>query len=348
MGRPQEWGLYVDESGDFSSSSDELVVAGLLLPADDPRFEDERLRRDLRSAAPSLPWPPHAAYYSVAAWLVACHAAWSGAEDPVLDGAASFLSDRAGPEFEKLVAPVQDGREPPLEQVFALNRVLRQSADHFQGVRDRLNLVVSRIGAVLRGWNPSHSNQRHPARIYVTASDAAEAGPPEEVVERYLPMLDSLLTRVRASLINAGGDHHVRARILVRNVLDPVLNRHVPLNPRHLQDILGRWMAPKDSVRITVESLPKYSSAMDAALVIADFAANRARQILRQRKASLRTVESQLVTLLGATARSGNPALSHLTLPATTTTEAHRNKQWILDLRAEEASALRSELPKDD
>jgi hypothetical protein len=54
------WWLFVDESGNFADSNDDIVTVGLLLRGDVKGSSPAQLRSTLRAAVPDVPWPIHA------------------------------------------------------------------------------------------------------------------------------------------------------------------------------------------------------------------------------------------------------------------------------------------------
>src|SRR5919109_501718 len=65
----KKWTLYVDESGNFANSEDDVAIAGLLVSDELPGLTSNEVKRSLEAALPGFPWPWHAGLLNSASWV---------------------------------------------------------------------------------------------------------------------------------------------------------------------------------------------------------------------------------------------------------------------------------------
>lgn len=138
--------------------------------------------------------------------------------------------------------------------------------------------------------------------------------PPGDGTDRYLSLLEALLTRVGEAVGRLAGRHTVAVRVCARRVEDPVLAGvcgPVFLHTRHLESILGRVRERVPAqVRLVPWDTPRYGDTQDPGFVFADFAANLARREVGDWP--LPRVEEGIHRSVGVRPRSGDPSRTHL------------------------------------
>jgi len=123
------WQLFVDESGNFSDASDDVVVAGVLARGDTPGLRSEELRSALEGACPGIPWPFHTCFLNAPAYLAICCAAFPGR--PISDQAGH--AQRAFREATDRAKSVLDA-DAPAEMALAIEG-LRAGSLRFKKVK---------------------------------------------------------------------------------------------------------------------------------------------------------------------------------------------------------------------
>jgi len=328
------WRLFIDETGRFSDPVGDVAIAGLLVRCDVAASSSARLRTALVDAAPDLPWPIHTAYLNVPVMAALTRHASTrtgrartgdAGRDPDLGGlverAIICLRGRLPDVFAKVVEQIAEGSEPPLEAVKDLDRELRHGEPSVhRALDDRVRHAASLIVRVIRALGRVDSRSgtdvavavvvaAEPYRSPVTPSGAEE----DRETVRYLELLECFLERTADVLGHLGGPHHVWLNVLNRPIRDPILGVRTVLFVRHVHEVARRVIETRgDLVRLVVEAVPPFDDRAHAALVLADFIANRSRQPLAGATTTLAEVERQLTTRVGAALRSGTPQVSHL------------------------------------
>jgi hypothetical protein len=80
-----------------------------------------------------------------------------------------------------------------------------------------------------------------------------------------------------------------------------------------VQNVIDERLSdPTLPVRFRAEGVARYEAAIGLEYVLADFFANRARQVLQQQSWGLAEVEDQFAAQLGVPLRSGDPSRPHV------------------------------------
>jgi hypothetical protein len=212
------WSLFVDESGRFERPEDDVAVAGLLMPTPAMELAAGRVWRELGTALPHVPPPPHR-------WLVekpVAHLGWHA-----LDGFAHVSAERRAAHHE---AAALLERELPDEWRALLERLPRIDDEPPSRLVRRLGQRLDRLGPA----GPVRDEQREalaqvvraiarlaeplpgwPSAVIVAAGEEAlGAGAPD----RYRSALAAAIERsVDAVLALAGpGDHQLSLHAMRR------------------------------------------------------------------------------------------------------------------------------------
>ena len=120
--------------------------------------------------------------------------------------------------------------------------------------------------------------------------------------DRYLTLLCTLVERAAAMLGRRPGEHTVHVMPLQRTVLSALVPGHrVAMNAVEMNARLATVRCPAN-VTARFHSSPRWNRHMESALVLADFAANRARKTV-PRERTLEWVERETASLLGVAVR---------------------------------------------
>ena len=323
-----DWHLFVDESGDFDDRDSGVVVTGILTHRQMDGPARARLLRQLRNAAPFMPWPLHAWVLnrpvSIALGMTA-HEGSAGAptgafSQPAKLGPdchrAAVLLSRARPDaWKAALAAFKADREPRYDDLSALDRALRR-ADRglHRALGDRQRHLKVLLSRALRDLADCEADEAAPSLMLLSSSEAQQGDavvPKGNKGDRYLTLLKCLLSRTVAVVGRLDGTHRICLHVLTRFVQDEVLERPVPLHHRHVARICEEVTPEGQSVRPISWEVPRYDRRVHPALILADLAANRSRLFL-PRPIQLAHAEDGLRQTLQVPVRSGEPSRSHL------------------------------------
>jgi hypothetical protein len=324
-----EWGLFVDESGDFVDRDDVVLGAGLLLRTDIAPAGPGPIEAALRSAMPDFPWPIHAAHVNlpVMAALARCArlrsergpaaAATAGPFTELATSAVAALACTLPDVVEEALGELEHGRRPSLDTVRTLDRRLKalDPALHAR-LEDRRRQATGHILGVIE-----ELRRRARARLLAATVLSGEGAPgdampeeaegPEADTRRYCAVLECLLGRTYDLLARLPGPHAVEVHVLSRPVADAGGGRSL-FDRRRLAELVRRAEPPgARGVTLQAAGTPSYGPSVDPRLVLADFVANHARWALR-RGGGLARLERHLEWVTVGALRSGRPSLSHV------------------------------------
>lgn len=328
----KRWTLYVDESGSFADSEDDVALAGLLVSEDVPGLKPGEVRRSLEAAVPGFPWPWHARLLNSPSWIALVLADGRippGHPDPDM----RWLGDavrRVAERFEREDAATyrairrrlstNDAGSVELGELAVFDDILRREcaveleALHAHARRARVAVKDFAEGLARRAQESGDSG----LAMLVCSSEtvrADAAGSPESELgdRRYFKLLEVLIDRCASLLTHRGGSHELILDLSERHVIDPGLKARAKLIPLHvtreLSALIAKW---KSSVRIMPAAVTRFDSHVGVRFIVVDFAANRGRRALRDLATPLVGVEGELTNDIGLVVRSGTPVCSHL------------------------------------
>ncbi len=316
------WGLFVDESGDFSSPDDPVAVAGLLVREDVAGGRAGEMRESVRRALPGLPWPLHASLLHQTGFVVALlgrhverHGAFPEGLPADVEAAArtalDLLREREPGSLTATMAAVAGGKKVPY---LALERMTVLLSRQASGAARVLSAHERKAWAFVRSVSQALEGQARdgvPAVLLLTSAETTGGDAGADADSRYFGALEALFDRVAAVLLRRAGRHRVWVRTLARDVWEPRIGRRVPLGVHHVGAVLRR-LPERATLKMTAAEVREFDEDVDFPYVFADFAANRARRVLRSALAGLRQCENELWTVLAAPVRSGSPSRTHL------------------------------------
>jgi hypothetical protein len=283
---PEEWLLYVDESGDFVTDRTSCVVGLVLRDRESPALE-ATLREVLSQCFPLIPWPPHAAHLNVPVSRAAACLLTPGDDHPEVREACSpalrrlrsgrralgqGADDALGPFFEALDA----GRMPSFGALAAADGWLRREDRRAYGRLSRLaGSQRAHLAAVLASLVEHYGQD---AAFLVGAAQRGQLGPSDA----YLSGLGALLERLFA-LLEGEARRVIRFRVATRDVMDPGYGVALPLRSTDVLRVADE-VGGSAEVRVVPNQniITRYDRHVSAGVVLADFLANRARLVLRR------------------------------------------------------------------
>ncbi len=292
---PTQWVLHLDESGDFASPGNAVLVAGIMLQERPSEAADQILAGVLRRIDPLVPYPPHATDLRQPAWWVA---RWMLADPAVREiHPARQVLDRAA-------ATIQRGGSAPLLARMNEQLQLAQTPDYdalqlaTRWLRDRDSALCRELESLARGAEDRYRaigtqlrTLYGDARCHVVAA-ADPGGVSLEGADRYLSLLTVLFERVFALLrARPAQRHEVRVVAAQRHVTDTRMGRRRMLMPQDLGEcvrqaerfpLFAPVSAPDTIVRILPWSSVSYREQVPPGVALADFVANRVRRVLLQ------------------------------------------------------------------
>ncbi len=306
-----EWGLYLDESGQFDRDDEAVCIAGVLLQEPPSGEGDDILRGVYRRIDPIAWYPPHATdlrlpAWWVAAWVLASPAARVShpAARTIEHATALCAASAAAPELAEMFSLLGRRRRPKRRPLASASTWLRRHHPAVARALSDLALDVERryqdvAGALLDRFGPD--------RCFALAAsdDGSESPPPDGPSDRYLALLVPLFERVFALLRARPAERHtVRVFAAERDVDDPVLGlgERRLLRPQDLSDcvrLAERFPfdapgSPTDPwVRLVPMLTVPYEEVAPPGVVLADFVGNRCRRVLAGRS-SWRDVQREL------------------------------------------------------
>ncbi len=208
---------------------------------------------------------------------------------------------------QAVVVQMAKGEEPSWEALSLLEKALENPVSLHREVISR----GAAFSHVLRNLDLRHESGLPGALLFVAAeSRNGDFCPPGDGKDRYVSLLEALLTRVVQVVSRFPGPSKVEVRIASRFVAHPNEARMVPMAPALLASLTDRAQA-HGSAALVLKDCPRYRDTSDPGFMLADFAANRARWALRRPRA-LCALESDLKRCVGLTPRSGEPPRTHV------------------------------------
>ncbi len=235
-----------------------------------------------------------------------------GFRDPV--AATRHLLCTAPKEAHRVAMAFACGERVAWEDLSYLDGLLGRSGfgDPLKRIKRRVLAGITRLLGTLAVPDASGL----PGALIFVAGESRDGDfwPPGSGDDRYLSVLESLLTRTAETLARLPGSHEVEVRACTRLVADPLLvtrERRTLLKVGHLEPLCERVEGRvARRVRLWPVETPRYHDTRDPGFVLADFVANGSLSCLNER--SLTRVEQDLRAAFGAAPRSGEPPRTHL------------------------------------
>jgi hypothetical protein len=292
--RMSTWQLYVDETGDFSSATRDLVVAGVLVKGYGTRQLDDVLRGKLDEIFVGVPYPAHAAHHNLRSSLLWGPLRNLAVEGPFAErfrvateaGVAIVRSSHAEEvvAFQAAVELASTPKEINYAVLTAFDRWLHRehhgahmSLSH-EGDRQRGDLATF-LQRDLATALPEHGV------ALIAASQARglidEAPSVAAANMRYVALYESLLERAAAFVAERDEDSRLWIHLAGRNVLDHSQVRR--LNTAEANARSHPLLARARSRPVVVRTKDRpYDENVPPGIVLADFAANSFGRTLRQ------------------------------------------------------------------
>ena len=307
-----QWDLYIDESGQLRDRLVPVTVGGALMPEHHPSNRTDHVKALLQNACQpwSLPWPLHANLVNVPVY----HALAVAPRDSLCERARATL---ARIDASSLLA-VEGGilrRHNIYQALTMLDEVLKHhDRDCWNGLQDRARHVRAAVARVLKQLTTADT----PHPMFIVSAGETRLGDGDEGLRtdfedsRYLGVLRCAVERaihVLERLIPSGA-FTLRVHILTRDHTHPLLRRRVPLQAKDVSVAFGD-LCTAGRVKPVAGVPAEFDDAVHGAAVLADFATNWIRRILRPDRC-LADVDALVLTTLTVKARSGVPERSHL------------------------------------
>lgn len=185
------------------------------------------------------------------------------------------------------------GENPNYEDLQRLDHLLRgySEARILSGQLVRILSAYRRILETLA--QPDGSGWPGAFLCFAGESRPGDYTPPGDGSDRYLSLLEAMLSRVVEALSRWPGPHQVRLYVCGRRVLDPLIGRSRFLHIRDLGLLRGRILERLSAsvVRMVPVEVPRYGDTRDPGFVLADFVASVACRAVGNR--DLARVESR-------------------------------------------------------
>jgi hypothetical protein len=327
------WNLFLDESGNFSDPDDEVVVAGLLVRVDIPGSHPSQIRAALEAAVPDLPWPVKASefnrpvVFAIANYLKRRGRAATNPLERVADELVGEITRQESGCYEAVSKALYGRQRIPYDALSRLDDLARRDWNRYQVLRQATDASVAAIGRCIQGLGLSRegdwrlSESARDAVLLVACGETLQgedaAGDGDLETNRYLGLLRWTIVRAVDVVARMIGRQEVHLYVLDRDVTDTILGvrKRTPLHIRHVGPI-ARDVEAKCSrdhrITVKLDAVSRYDDRMHAALVLADFVANRTRRGLRAQPDALSAVEGQIGLEVRCCVRSGDPSASHL------------------------------------
>jgi hypothetical protein len=309
------WSLFIDESGDFISNNDDVVVAGVLLCRDIPALDDLALKSSIQSTLPHIPWPIHTAHLR----NPLCQVLWYSLpqNSPLDPDFAKIIQEayrhiESSPEFFRLFSTeleaINNGIKSDLPTIWDLWNKIRFPPTIRQALKNKAQADNEALVAIIEHLWLYEPNRDLPVALAYVCGEEYSASSASLMPNRYRELLTMLLERVVDVLAELGGTHFVELMLQQRYLYEDqhiVINRGslidnviLPLgkifeqrlqNPPTFSergiDFLFRPTQNSDTItRIKVipwKTIP-FNAHVGGAHVIVDFLANNARQLLKK------------------------------------------------------------------
>jgi hypothetical protein len=283
--------LYVDETGDFSSSTQDLLVAGILIEGYGTPQLDHRLRRRITEIFVGVPYPPHAAHHNLRASLL-----WAPLGKRAVAGpaAARFhhatapatelalgASTTVAAAFRDAVLAAPRPKDIAWAALRDFDRWLVQAAPHAHAllVEEALRQRADLAAFLTRDLPLALPGRRFSLIAAWHGADGREAASAADL--RYAELYEALLERAAAFVGERGEQTTLWVHLAARGPLDRLQIERLNAAERAAvaHPLLRRAASKLQIVRSTPRS---YGEDVPGGIVLADLAANVLGYTLRQ------------------------------------------------------------------
>lgn len=233
----------------------------------------------------------------------------------VIATAANHLIKKDESVVMRVVQALVHGNEPESKDLERLERLLEEVTllTSLTSANTRVHAAFCKINRVLA--RPDETGL--PGAFVSIASDSnvGDYYPPGDGTDRYLSLLEALLTRVAEVVSRWPGKHVLRLYVTGQEVLDPIIGGpyRIPLHIRHVGEFKGRIVSRlKDasSVRLVPIDVQMTTELDDPRFVFAKFLASVGQYAAGDR--SLRSFERLVHIEFGILPRFGDPSRTHI------------------------------------
>ena len=301
-----DWQLFVDESGDFRDPSDTVCVAGVLVALPDIEPVRDHLQAAFTGVFPLAPYPPHATVLnrpsSRALLALAGKATGRGVQLPersirAIDAAIDALRGATEPTVVEAVRRATLGVTTEWEDASVCDVWLSANAPavfgELRNVLEEENAalrqrVFAALSSVLAANEDDGPGTPWAKPIVFLAAEATPPAVPTDDETRYLDLLETLFERVY-SLLRSTDEvrRHVIAHVATRPLRRGERKRMLSLvdvaeasRRASRLPFLQPATFPDPYVWLSVVEPCRFDERVHPGVVLADFAANRARSAL--------------------------------------------------------------------
>jgi len=239
---------------------------------------------------------------------------WGSEPTPGLARAAAFLLQHARDFVVSAAQQMIERWHPEFGILAYLDEILREKAPRrAQTLRGMKNRSI----AAIHRWLQTMADPAGGETAFLVVASESRPGdfaPPGDGTDRYLSLLEAMLTRVAEVLNRRDGSHQVRVRVATRLLpsasSDPRHAEHFSLR-RHLVPLCQRIQTEREfpNVQFQPAETPIYRTTTHPGWVFVDYAANAARFAIDN--LPLCEVEERAVRETGLPIRSGDPPRTH-------------------------------------
>jgi hypothetical protein len=281
---PQEWVVFIDESGDFDREDGPVCACGVLVQEGDLHQLRQDLLEQLESVYPGIRYPPHTTELNIP---LAHLELWMHSRRELRDShlAAAQLARIADAllscqdaEAAELVGALRAWKPAGHDALRRCDTWLRTHArEDWELLRGERDAAQERMRTLLVSLGEVYGQRR--CRLVMSA----EPGSQPVGEDRYLRLVTNLLERVR-SLLHIQGESHHHVRILAAERWRA--GTHRMIKQRDIQAAVTRALSrpgPGTPGSVEMEALAPqpYDENVHPGLALADFASNRIWTALR-------------------------------------------------------------------
>jgi hypothetical protein len=347
------WQLYVDETGNFSSSTGDLAVAGVLVRGYATPDLDLVLRRKLGEIFVGVPYPAHAAHHNLRSSLL-----WGPLHDRAVQGpfaerfrratepGAALGRSAVAPEAVAFRAAVASASTPKKLHYAVLGDFDRWLRREHPGAHALLSQEGDRQRADLATFLQRDLAAVLPERTVTIVAAWQAGGPAEETPSvaaadlRYVALYESLIERAAAFVAERDRASQLWIHLAGRGERHGQIGRLNAAQTTALHHpLLARAASPPQIYRTEPRG---YDERVPPGIVLADFAANALGRTLRE-PWSWRNVATSVQSEIGIAVQARCGLLT--TLSALPAVEANGEARAALRLASEGKPAGRPQGP---
>jgi hypothetical protein len=338
--KEQRWELYVDESGNFSCSEDEVVVAGLLVNTEQAGLDGREIAQAVQAELPHIPLPLHYSFLKRLGYSLFCYVSaldnktthhirhLTPERIDAYEQALRIVSSKARKTLDEMTLKLRKGKSLNVyyNEMCSWEGMLRSCPTLKEKLEDYKDSDLATIRHCLHSLC-ADEQQPYVILLFSAEESLASAALPHQ--DRYLLLLQNLIERAW-QILQIRGYNNIRleVKIATRDVFHPQLNKKVPLSTPLLNQMVTSSLRsiffatePSSMSFPTLFHPPsRYDDEIPTSFFLVDYFSNSAYNALKQelkkykQGLSLKTWEKRIQQNIGLWPLSSLPPVTRTNL----------------------------------